>query len=189
MARPISERHPRAVRGRSVPAEPAGFEALPGGRGEDGFGPEHGWGHRPVVGWADVVAPVIAEAQPVGLFRIARDLEGALVMQAVVEPAQAAEVRGHGEAAVFTVHEVVDLHPALLGTTRVATALVTLLDDPAQPGVHGLLQRADAQDGAVVVFDHGADLGVTAQEPAQRIRQLGTEVDPGPPVAVARGGP
>src|SRR3546814_20603278 len=54
--------------------------------------PEHGWGQGPVVGWADAVTEVVGEAQTVGLLGIPGDVERAVVVQPVVERAQADEV-------------------------------------------------------------------------------------------------
>jgi len=121
----------RASSGRvgSVPGEPAGFEAFTGGWGEVVFGPGQGWGQGPVVGWADVVSPVVGEAQPVGGFGVAFDGVGALVVEAVVVGAQGAEVAGGGEAAVFAVDEVVDVDPAGLVAAGVASAFVAVFDD------------------------------------------------------------
>src|SRR3546814_2551003 len=86
--------------------------------------PEHGWGQGPVVGWADAVTEVVGEAQTVGLLGIPGDVERAVVVQPVVERAQADEVRGDREAAVLAVHDVVHLDPALLRAARVAAAAV-----------------------------------------------------------------
>ena len=147
---PLAERH-RASRGVSdrirvagrvvlVPAEPAGLEALAVGWAEGGLGLEERWGHGPEVGWADGVPLVVGELEASGVLGVAGDGVGVLVVEAVVESAEAHQVGGHGEAAVFAVEEVVDLDPAALCAAGVAAALVALFDHGPQPRVHGRLQ-------------------------------------------------
>ena len=61
-------------------------------RRDQGWGPEVGWGHGPVVGWADVAPPVVGEGQAAGLLGVASEGDGALAVQSVMEPAQAHQV-------------------------------------------------------------------------------------------------
>jgi hypothetical protein len=60
------------------------------------------------------MAPFVEEPESVDVFGVALDGERAGVVEPVVERAQGAQVRADGEAAVFAVVDVVDLHPAAL---------------------------------------------------------------------------
>lgn len=66
------------------------------------------------------MAPVVGEAQPVGLFGVAGDGEGAVVVEAVVVGTQAAQVAAVGVAKVVDADE----HSGLDHVDRAAGAVV-----------------------------------------------------------------
>ena len=129
---------------------------------------------------------------PSGCVGVAGDAEQALVVEAVVVPAQADQVPGHGLAVVFPVDDVVDLDPQGGVAAGDPAAAVAVLDQPADPPRHDPLGPPDLDGVAVGVPDRG-DVAVAGEVAAHGRRQGGAHVQLGPPpLAVDRapaGGP
>ena len=121
---------------------------------------------------------VDGEGEPVGVVRVAGDVELSLVQRGVVSRAKCHQVPRVGRPVGTPVDDVMDAQ--LLGAVarRVATRSVAVVDDAPRVVGHDLLRVADVHRGALG-HPEGLDGAVAGEQIGHGARQVGAGAEPG----------